>query len=167
MLVTGPSDASFIFGPSVDGDLVPDSPYKLLQEGKFARIPFISGNNKDEGTIFTPTSIPDNPSLAAVGFSTLQPGGLSQNILQEVFGSVYPNIPSQGSPFGTGNETFGLSPVFKQAAAIIGDAAFQAPRRWFLRQANAQNFDEKWSYHFEATLASQPGYRGCKSTVTM
>lgn len=40
--------AGFVFGPSIDGNLIPDSPNTLLQEGKFAKIPFISGNNLDE-----------------------------------------------------------------------------------------------------------------------
>lgn len=38
----------FIWAPSIDGDIIPDSPHSLLQRGEFARIPFISGNNKDE-----------------------------------------------------------------------------------------------------------------------
>jgi cholinesterase len=35
-------------GPSIDGDLIPDSPHSLLEQGAFAPIPFISGNNADE-----------------------------------------------------------------------------------------------------------------------
>ncbi|SRR6266576_5954823 len=31
---------------------------------------------------------------------------------------LYPDNPAFGSPFNTENETFGLSPFFKQAAAI-------------------------------------------------
>ena len=31
---------------------------------------------------------------------------------------LYSDNPAFGSPFNTGNETFGLSPFFKQAAAI-------------------------------------------------
>ena len=31
---------------------------------------------------------------------------------------LYPDIPSLGSPFGTGNNTFGLSSQFKRYAAI-------------------------------------------------
>lgn len=34
--------------PSIDGDLIRDSPYKLVGKGKFARIPFITGSNLDE-----------------------------------------------------------------------------------------------------------------------
>ena len=32
--------------------------------------------------------------------------------------SLYPDDPSAGSPFGTGNQTFGTGPGFKRAAAI-------------------------------------------------
>ena len=39
------------------------------------------------------------------------------NVVQNIL-RLYPDIPALGSPFGTGNETFGLSSVYKQAAAI-------------------------------------------------
>lgn len=42
------ADGRFVFGPSIDGDLIPDSPHNLLAAGEFAQIPFISGNMKDE-----------------------------------------------------------------------------------------------------------------------
>lgn len=38
----------FIFAPSIDGDLIPASPHELLEQGLFAKIPFISGSVKDE-----------------------------------------------------------------------------------------------------------------------
>lgn len=31
---------------------------------------------------------------------------------------LYPDVPALGSPFNTGNETFGLSSSFKRASAI-------------------------------------------------
>lgn len=48
---------SFVFGPSIDGDIIPDSPHTLLAEGAFAKIPYISGNMKDEWvtSIYNPT----------------------------------------------------------------------------------------------------------------
>ena len=42
------------------------------------------------------------------------------------------------SPFGTGNETFGLSPVFKRAAAITGDVIFGVGRRELSQIASRQ-----------------------------
>lgn len=33
---------------------------------------------------------------------------------------LYPDIPSQGSPYRTGNELFGLPSIFKRAASLCG-----------------------------------------------
>ena len=40
------------FAPSVDGDVLMDTPENLLVNGKFARVPFIVGQTKDEGAFF-------------------------------------------------------------------------------------------------------------------
>lgn len=40
------------FGPIVDGQVLPDDPVNLLAAGKFAHVPFLSGTNANEGTIF-------------------------------------------------------------------------------------------------------------------
>ena len=68
---------------------------------------------------------------------------------------LYPDVPALGSPFNTGNETFGLPAGFKRFAAISewccnhsgerlteswidGDIAFQSQRRfWQQTAANA------------------------------
>ncbi|KAF8182347.1 Alpha/Beta hydrolase protein [Pholiota molesta] len=42
---------------------------------------------------------------------------------------LYPDIPALGSPFGTGNKTFGLNKQYKRFAAIFRDFVFQASRR--------------------------------------
>ena len=49
--------------------------------------------------------------------------------------TLYPDDPALGSPFGTGNETFGLSSEYKRAAAMLGDLSFQAPRREWTQAA--------------------------------
>lgn len=40
------------FAPNVDGEVLPDTPENLLVEGKFAKVPFIVGQTKDEGAFF-------------------------------------------------------------------------------------------------------------------
>jgi len=40
------------FAPSVDGNILPDTPENLLLSGKFAKVPFIVGQTKDEGAFF-------------------------------------------------------------------------------------------------------------------
>jgi acetylcholinesterase len=41
--------------PRVDGVFLVDDPHKLVQQGEVARIPFISGDCDDEGTLFSLT----------------------------------------------------------------------------------------------------------------
>ena len=51
---------------------------------------------------------------------------------------LYPDDPALGSPFGTGNETFGAGKEYKRAAALNGDVRVQAPKRqWMLAASRA------------------------------
>jgi carboxylesterase type B len=97
-------DSSFPWGPSIDGDLIPDAPYKLLQEGKFSKVPFITGQNLDEGTYFVPTTITDVPGF----INTVVPSPVDNATMDKIL-QAYPDDPALGSPFGTGNELFGLN----------------------------------------------------------
>lgn len=47
------------WGPAIDGTKVgiPDQPLKLLQEGKFNKVPAIFGTNKNEGSVFVPAML--------------------------------------------------------------------------------------------------------------
>lgn len=55
-----------------------------------------------------------------------------QTILQ-----LYPDDPALGCPFGTGNETFGLSSQYKRASAIMGDSTTTGTRRQWIQAASA------------------------------
>jgi len=37
----------YMYGPTIDGDLVPDYTYKLFSEGKFVKVPTLFGNGSD------------------------------------------------------------------------------------------------------------------------
>ena len=41
------------YGPIVDGWAVPDYPLKLIDEGRFHRVPILAGTNADEATLFS------------------------------------------------------------------------------------------------------------------
>ncbi|RDX46049.1 extracellular triacylglycerol lipase precursor [Lentinus brumalis] len=133
----------FLFAPVIDGPdgLVPDLPSKLIAAGKFSKIPFIAGTNLDEGTDFTPTFISTEEQVIEFFTISDQPfADPSPSFLQDVatLTQLYPDNPALGSPFGTGNETFGLSSQYKRAAAILGDASFQGTRRaWIQAASNA------------------------------
>jgi acetylcholinesterase len=59
-----PADESFLdewWGPTLDfnrpGSLLPDFPSRMYERGQFARIPFIGGNNLDEGWYLISVSV--------------------------------------------------------------------------------------------------------------
>ncbi|KAL5532554.1 hypothetical protein ACEPAF_4328 [Sanghuangporus sanghuang] len=119
------------FSPVIDGPggIIPTLPSKLHAGGRFSHIPFIAGTNLDEGTIFAPPTINATEQILYLFYAD------SDSLKKEII-ELYPDDPSFGSPFGTGNETFGLSPVFKRAAAIAGDINFGALRRSLTRVAS-------------------------------
>ncbi|KAF4612371.1 hypothetical protein D9613_003952 [Agrocybe pediades] len=105
-------------------------------------LPVMIGTNLDEGTAFAPQVGASEEAI--VGFlqeestpplSFITPVAQSNAINQIL--TLYPDIPALGSPFGTGNNTFGLSSQYKRFAAIIGDLAMQSVRRTFTQKASA------------------------------
>ncbi|KAJ6483953.1 extracellular triacylglycerol lipase precursor [Mycena sanguinolenta] len=98
------------------------------------------GTVLDEGTTFVPQTINSTEEILESILSLFSPSS-SPTTLEESAQTVlqlYPDIPALGSPFGTGQNTFGLSSQFKRAAAIVGDSDFQAQRRlWIETAANA------------------------------
>jgi para-nitrobenzyl esterase len=52
-----PSDElfGFVFGPIVDGWVIPDEPLVLFDQGKACDVPFLTGTNADEAAMFTVT----------------------------------------------------------------------------------------------------------------
>ncbi|KAF7712258.1 Carboxylic ester hydrolase [Penicillium ucsense] len=51
-----PGNPLYLYGPTVDGDLVPDYTLKLFNQGKFIKVPVIFGDATNEGTVFVPKS---------------------------------------------------------------------------------------------------------------
>jgi acetylcholinesterase len=90
------------------------------------------------GTLFVDPSVNDTESLRAYIASQL-PGisdPVQMNATIDRMMELYPDIASLGSPFGTGNETFGLSSAWKTAATISCDVNFAAVRRGWTQVAS-------------------------------
>jgi len=117
--------------PRADGVFLTANPQQLVLQGSVANVPFVTGDNDDEGTLFT---------LPLLGITTnaQTQAYLQQNYLPTANASViqqvsaaYPDDITQGSPFDTGLFN-AITPQFKRLAAFQGDIAFQAPRRFFI-----------------------------------
>ncbi|THV00778.1 esterase 1 [Dendrothele bispora CBS 962.96] len=122
------------FGPTIDGPggVYPDLPSKLFAEGHFSKLPFIAGANQDEGTLFTANVTYTTELLETMLMANFSPPLVPARMLDSSITrllELYPDVPALGSPFNTGNETFGRLPGFKRASALLGDLSFESQRR--------------------------------------
>ncbi|KAJ7609729.1 esterase 1 [Mycena polygramma] len=152
----------FPFQPVIDGPggLIPDLPSVLLNRGQFARLtafrPPPALFSHVLGTILVDPTVNSSAEIVASLLAQYSPS-VSPLTLNESIRTVlklYPNIPSLGSPFGTGNETFGLNSQYKRATAIQGDQWFESQRRVWMETA-AQGGALAFGYLF-----TQPTVRG-------
>ncbi|KAF7346722.1 Carboxylic ester hydrolase [Mycena sanguinolenta] len=120
------------------------------------------GMNDDEGTLFSFSNMNITTDeeflgyvqskwvfkciipLAAINFSKnasyFPDASLAQ--ISEIT-SLYPQDPTQGSPFGTGTE-YELTPEYKRMAAFQGDLMMASPRRFWL--ADASSTQNVWGW---------------------
>ncbi|KAJ7634479.1 carotenoid ester lipase precursor [Roridomyces roridus] len=111
-------------------------------EGLYAKIPIVAGVCDDEGTLFTLPlkNITTNKQFEEYISSNYLPNATPQQIAK--ISALYPDDPSQGSPFGTGQLNI-ITPQFKRLAAFQGDHTFAGARRFFL-QGSAER--RMWSW---------------------
>lgn len=129
------------FTPRADGDILPDESFNLFTSGRFAKVPYISGNCEDEGSMFAVTML--NASTTAhvkQWLSYIFPTANSQS-LDKVL-ELYPASLIQGAPFRTGLLN-ALTPQWKRIGAILTDVLFQSPRRTMLDSSSGV---KTWSY---------------------
>lgn len=138
-----------VWGPSYKpGSLIDKRPSKRLEENDFLKIPMIMGSNKDEGSLAAigPSLGYPEASLNSDEYfkdfmtnsSVLDFEAINAKVYEKV-SKLYPDEPSSGSPFGTGDDLFGLPRIFKRMAAWFGDLHYQAPRRlWAYKASSTQ-----------------------------
>jgi carboxylesterase type B len=140
------SSVALSYLPRPDGTALTQSPEVLVQNGKYAKVPFIIGDQEDEGTIFSifQSNLTTNQNLVDY-FSTVFFRDATTDQIEGLL-ATYPEDLSAGSPFRTGILN-ALYPQYKRLAAIIGDISFTLTRRAFLSSASAVNPDvPSWSY---------------------
>jgi carboxylesterase type B len=132
--------------PRPDGTAITDTPDILVQQGKYAAVPMIIGDQEDEGTLFS--LFQSNITTTDLLIDYLSEIFFHDATRDQVAGLVatYPSDPSAGSPFRTGaaNEIY---PQYKRIAAMLGDLAFTLVRRGFLTSTNRVHPEiPSWSY---------------------
>lgn len=124
--------------PDPADDFFPQSPEIPVKEGKFAKVPIIIGDQEDEGTLFSLTQTNITTTRQLINYLTSYfPGTPNARAVVKGLVANYPNDPSAGSPFRTGdaNEIY---PQYKRLAAILGDLVFTLTRRVYLNTVSKQ-----------------------------
>ncbi|RDW59730.1 carboxylic ester hydrolase-30 [Coleophoma cylindrospora] len=140
------SSIALSYLPRPDGTALTASPEVLVQEGKYAKVPFIIGDQEDEGTIFAlfQSNITTIAELVTYLSEYFFHDATTASI--EALVATYPDVTNDGSPFRTGilNNWY---PQYKRLAAILGDLTFTLSRRAFLSVAATVNPTvPTWSY---------------------
>jgi carboxylesterase type B len=140
------STVSLSYLPRPDGTALTASPDLLITAGKYAKVPYIIGDQEDEGTLFglfTPNLTTTNDVtkyLSTIFFPRADKAAVKGLV------DTYQTTIEDGSPFRTLllNNVY---PQFKRISAILGDITFTLTRRIFLTTATTVNPDvPSWSY---------------------
>ncbi|KIY74426.1 alpha/beta-hydrolase [Cylindrobasidium torrendii FP15055 ss-10] len=168
-----PADAyamqMFPYGPCLDGPqgLIPQLPSEICAVGNFTRVPTIVGTTLDEGPYFirypyanyTDEYIHD---FLAYNITPPMTDVKDWNETLAKFISLYPDDPAMGSPYGSGDDAFGLDPRFKRLAAMTGDMLFQSLRRHWqetMIKYDLPTWGFMWTEELPAT-EEHPAYLG-------
>ncbi|KAH7091971.1 Alpha/Beta hydrolase protein [Paraphoma chrysanthemicola] len=130
----------------IDGSLIPRYGQESLTQGKFAKIPLITGTNTDEG--FGVNGV-NTDEQAIEQLQTSKRWNIDKDEAKELL-HLYPNVPSLGEPYGWGNRTWpenGLQ--WKRYQSIATDLTMFAPRRLLAEKMSAY-VDNVYSYRWDA-----------------
>ncbi|CAE6458543.1 unnamed protein product [Rhizoctonia solani] len=154
----GPDQGPVVLGPVLaPGDVfLPELPSVSIHAGRYAKLPFINGDVKDEGTVFVNQTTPQTDKNVTDWLLSQAPGlyfGINNETAVKELLKFYPADPAAGSPYGTGSETWGTAPQYKRLASLVGDLIFEASRRDHLRTATKDGVNA-WSYYFNLSINS-------------
>ncbi|WWC86554.1 uncharacterized protein L201_001431 [Kwoniella dendrophila CBS 6074] len=139
-----------LIGQTIDGKILPETPYALLGQGRYAQRPFIVGDVTDEGTVFA------SATNESTFIQSVQGSGLftrSNDTVAKIL-ELYPDNPAEGSPYNTGDNLFNKTSTYKRSASYAGDTTFQVARRNWLDVTHSQGFTQTWNYEFAHVAAN-------------
>ncbi|PBP20401.1 lipase 4 [Diplocarpon rosae] len=140
------SSIALSYLPRPDGTRLTDSPEILAANGLYAPVPFIIGDQEDEGTLFSLVQSNLSSTADLVGYLRDEFFLDATQAQIEALVATYPDDPAAGSPFGTGG-LYSVYPQYKRLAAILGDLTFTLTRRLLLETAAAVHPRvPTWSY---------------------
>ncbi|KAK4240662.1 Alpha/Beta hydrolase protein [Achaetomium macrosporum] len=140
----------FYWTPCVDGDLLPDLPYRLFERGQFISVPMVLGTSTNEGSVFAPDAA--GPSDIATfflnNFPLLTPNDTT---------AILAHYPQQLPPLPQ------HQPWFPTASRAYGEATFICPQHnvlTYLRRHSTNKtrlYTYRYNVHDDENLAAGLG----------
>ncbi|KIK54659.1 hypothetical protein GYMLUDRAFT_176940 [Collybiopsis luxurians FD-317 M1] len=129
-------------GPVIDGLFITQRPTLSITSGSMIKVPLLLGQNTDEGASFGVRGLNSETALlnALLGEFT----NASASTLLE----LYPDDPTAGCPFHTGDGLLSSGSEDKRSFAIFGDVVMHGPRR-LLASAMANLSQNVFTYRFD------------------
>ncbi|KAJ3468051.1 hypothetical protein MRS44_002116 [Fusarium solani] len=139
------------YRPLVDGDIVAASGIKQMKEGAFVKVPFIAGDNTDEGTGFSPFGINTEAELR----SFLRTYEISEQDISTLL-DLYPAgsadlVLHNLEPW---NATIGAQ--WSRVSSIVGDLMFIAPTYFSTRAWVNVSDAPLYHYRYDVTPNGVP-----------
>ena len=135
-------DLSYLPRPDPNSNFFSISPQVAVQNGNYAKVPIIIGDQQDEGTFFSLAQKNiTNSTLLTAYLASYFPMATEAQI--DALVATYPDDPAHGSPYNTG-DLYNIYPEFKRLAAILGDLTFTLTRRVYLSVVSSTV--PAWSY---------------------
>ncbi|KAL2004987.1 hypothetical protein VTN00DRAFT_2837 [Thermoascus crustaceus] len=103
-------DPLYMYGPTIDGDLVPDYTYRLFQQGRFIKVPVIFGDDTNEATIFVPkdiSSIGEADAFIQAQFPEIKLHHLDEINAMYLEDGDYPTFPNAGEYWRPTSNAYG------------------------------------------------------------
>ncbi|UNI17724.1 Cholinesterase [Purpureocillium takamizusanense] len=143
------SAPEYMYLPTIDGELVPDYTYRLLEQRRFLRVPTIFGDDSNGGTKFAPR----NTSTLAQSNSYMLDQYPFMTIEQLIEANkLYPN-PNTTCPH--------KGCYWRQLSNVYGEARYMCPARAFtsaLSQSGvSRSFAYRWNVEDPAQMAEGLG----------
>ena len=128
---------TFVFGPAVDGLIVPALPEQLLKNGQFAsEVSLMVGHNSDESFLFVNPSIQSSEGIEAYLRSVLP--DVSNGILKRILSEFYPPVFDGTYPYKTQFERYKL---------LVAEFRFTCNTNYLNRAYGSQSY----AYQFSAS----------------
>ncbi|KAK2759093.1 hypothetical protein FQN54_003192 [Arachnomyces sp. PD_36] len=125
----------FMYGPTIDDDIVQDITLRLFEDGKFIQVPTIHGSVANEGTVFAPKDA-----------ETLED---TDTFLHDHWPQLTTEQLDTIHPMYSDNETFPDSgALWRYTSDIYGDIRYACPGTYISSIYSAQNPSETWNYRY-------------------